>query len=204
MDDAPTCPNCGYGFPALARSTRMFDCPSCGTTLFREADALAPMGDHGVMHEAPMLIGLHDRVDLPGGPVEVIGHVRFDYGRGWWDELWALDGNGDGVWISLDEGDVAVERPAPAPKGLRDGALPGIGFKLSAGGIDYTVTEADRATCAAFRGELPELMEIGEVHDFIDATGPGGAILSGEMWDGGSAWFLGQWLDPFAIRVTRA
>ena len=35
-----SCPNCGFGFTGLQRSTRMFDCPSCDTTLFRAADAL--------------------------------------------------------------------------------------------------------------------------------------------------------------------
>ena len=56
-----SCPNCGYGFENLRKSTRMFDCPSCDTTLFRESDALAPMGFEPLVaaeHRLPMLTSM--------------------------------------------------------------------------------------------------------------------------------------------------
>jgi len=59
----------------------------------------------------------------------------------------------------------------------------------------------DQARATAFRGELPERMQIGETHRFVNASGQGGELLSGEVWDGGESWFLGAWLDPFDLKV---
>jgi predicted nucleic acid-binding Zn-ribbon protein len=200
-DLAPTCPNCGHGFAALRRSTRMFDCPSCGTTLFRENDALAPIGNHGEMHTTPMLFGLGDRVEAGGEVFEIVGHARFDYGRGVWDEMWGLDANGDGVWLSVDEGDVALQRAFAPGSGPRQPDPMPVGHDFIYQGRPYTVTEADTATCTAIRGEFPEKLEVGERYRFVNAAGREGALLSGEFWDGGHDWFEGVWLDPFTITV---
>ncbi len=203
-DTTLTCPNCGYGFAELQRATRMFDCPSCGTTLFRGDLALEPMGDHGEMHEMPMLFGLHDTIETGSERLTVIGHVRFDYGRGWWDEMWAIDGNGNGAWISIDEGDVVLQHPIAPDDQPRWKASPDLGSSFTFHGEPYTVTETDRGTAIAIRGELPEQLRVGEAHDFVNASGQRGGLISGEFWDGGRAWYEGYWLDPFEIRVERA
>jgi hypothetical protein len=204
MPDTPTCPNCGYGFPELRRATRMFDCPACGTTLFREADALAPVGDHGEMHAAPMLFGLGDTVSADGMTFLIIGHARFDYGRGFWDEMWAEDARGHGAWLSLDEGDVALQFPLIPEAAPRFLAPPPLGTAIDIGMDRYVVTESDAAALVAIRGEFPERLDIGERHRFVNASGNAGRILSGEFWEGGQAWFEGRWIDPFDVTVERA
>ncbi|WP_430450220.1 DUF4178 domain-containing protein [Rhodophyticola sp.] len=199
-----SCPNCGNGFDRLQKSMRMFDCPSCGTTLFREADALAPIGNHGEMHEVPMLLGLGDKLRVGRHVYRMVGHARFDYGRGWWDELWALDGSGNGAWISIDEGDVILQTALPEGQAPKWNGAPPLGSSFRVEGETYTVTEADTAACVAIRGEFPEVMEIGERHDFVNAAGDDGALISGEFWAGGRAWYRGRWLDPFDLKPDRA
>jgi hypothetical protein len=202
--DPVTCPNCGYGFEGLRKSTRMFDCPSCGTTLFREADALAPIGAHGEMHETPMLIGIGDTVLVGPNKFDVLGHLRFDYGRGTWDEFWCENRSGRGAWISVDEGDVVLQEPMPegaVRRGLQGQLRLGAGIRID--DEVYEITELDSAACIAFRGQLPERVTLGETHSFVNATGPEGALISGEFWDEGEAWFAGEWLDPFELRVER-
>lgn len=199
-----TCPNCGHGFEGLRKSTRMFDCPSCGTTLFREAQALNPIGNHGEMHDAPMLFGLGDTVDTGKGRYTVIGHTRFDYGRGWWDEMWAFGADGRGAWISIDEGDVVLQWPIAEGRAPQWQTAPELGSTFSLNGEGFTVTEIDEAVCVAIRGEFPERLVVGERHLFVNASGEDGTFLSGEFWEGGRAWFTGAWLDPWEIRVERA
>jgi hypothetical protein len=202
-DSHVTCPNCGYGFENLRKSTRMFDCPSCDTTLFRDEDALKPIGNNGEMHDFPMLFGLGDTVTVHGDRFTVLGHARYDYGRGTWDEFYAETGSGEGAWISVDEGDVVIQQPlagAPAPRPERP---PGIGESLEYGGYAYIVTEADTARCIAVRGQFPDLIEVDDAHDFVNASGGSGELLSGEFWDGGQQWFGGDWLDPFTLKVDR-
>jgi len=204
MSDAhATCPNCGYGFDNLRKSTRMFDCPSCDTTLFRDTDALKPVGNNGEMHAYEMLFGLNDTVTVDGKGYIIVGHARYDYGRGVWDEFYGEDSTGDGVWFSVDEGDVAVQVPYAGNAGPRQTDPLPVGSTFGYSGRDYTVTEADTATCIAVRGQFPELVQVGDAHYFINAAGPTGQLMSGEFWDGGHQWFDGMWLDPFTLKIAR-
>ena len=199
-----SCPNCGYGFDGLRKSTRMFDCPSCETTLFRKADALEPIGAHGVMHDTPLLIGIGDTVEALGSRWTVLGHVRYDYGRGFWDEFWAETSDGAGAWISIDEGDVVIQMPV-ARNAIRAGLAQELRVGVQVRVLDeiFTVTEMASAKAVAFRGQLPERMELGETHRFVNATGDDGRLLSGEVWDGGEGWSVGDWLDPFTLQIER-
>lgn len=50
---------------------------------------MSPIGNHGEMHETPMLVGIGDTVRACGGRYTVLCHIRYDYGRGIWDEATA-------------------------------------------------------------------------------------------------------------------
>jgi predicted nucleic-acid-binding Zn-ribbon protein len=202
-DTHVTCPNCGYGHDNIRKSTRMFDCPACGTTLFLEQDAVKPIGNSGEMHDYPMLFGIGDTVEALGASYIIQGHARYDYGRGTWDEFYGEDSTGQGAWFSIDEGDVVIQHAFDSGSGPRRDAPPAVGEKFSYKGKDYTVTEADHARCIAVRGQFPELIRVDDAHDFINAAGASGQLLSGEFWDGGRQWYEGDWLDPFTLEVRR-
>lgn len=202
-DTSVTCPNCGYGYENLRKSTRMFDCPSCGTTLFRDAGALAPMGNNGEMHDYEMLFGLGDSVTAEGITYIIVGHARYDYGRGTWDEMYGENSQGKGAWISIDEGDVAIQYPYEGDAGPRRSDPLDVGETVNHNGMVYTVTESSTAKCIAVRGQFPEMVQVGDKHSFVNATGPAGELLSGEFWKGGRRWFEGLWLDPFTLKISR-
>ena len=195
-----SCPNCGTEFAPEFATTRMMNCPSCGTSVFIDGEALRLAGEQGVMHDIPMLFGLGDRVTLEGQAWRPIGHARFSYGRGSWDEFWAIDAKGRGAWVSIDEGEVVVQDLLAEAQFPSDDAPPPVGGTVSYAGRSYRVTEVETATCEALRGELPEAMTVGERYDFANCTGPDGELLSGEFWPGGRAWYLGRWVDPFDVR----
>ena len=44
---------------------------------------------------------------------------------------------------------------------------------------------------------------MGERYSFVNAQSPDGVLLSGELWEGGQAWFVGFWFDPFEIEVRK-
>ena len=60
--------------------------------------------------------------------------------------------------------------------------------------------EAETATCQAVRGEFPEELEIGETHLYFDLSGTDGGIATFETWDGGEAWTIGRWIDPWDVQ----
>lgn len=200
------CPNCGDTITPHA-GVRMLTCPSCGTTLMAEDDVVTAAGDAGVMHDAPLLFGLGDHVTANGESFDILGHARFSYGTGWWDEFWALDGSGHPVWLSIDEGDVAIQRAVKPGKDAASAPLaqmPEMGQEISFNGEIYTVNEIDSAECIAIRGEFDEALEVGETYRFFNAVSDHGDLLSGEIWDGGALMFDGEWVDPFEVKVKRA
>jgi len=196
------CPKCGDEVGEALARFRMLNCPSCGTSLFLQDDRLTLAGELGVMHEVPLLFGLGDSVAIGGRAFTPVGHARYSYGRGTWDEFWALDASGSGGWISVDEGDVVVQRPLhrDAPDLTRP---PTLGSRISVRAGDFTVTEVEQATCVALRGNFSEVLQRGERYRFVNATGKKAAILSGEFGDGVVRWYLGDWVDAFAVKVTR-
>ena len=139
------------------------------------------------------------QIEVSGQLYLPVGQAQFDYGRGWWDEFWCIDAQGKGYWLSVDEGDYALERTLPRsawPKEFR----PALGATTEINGIAFRVTEAETATCSAVRGEFPEALAVGEAHLYFDLTGLDGEVATCERWDGGEAWSIGSWIDAWDVR----
>lgn len=200
--DAQRCPNCGASLPLRFAAVKMLDCESCGSACIVEDGALQFAGERGVMLEAPSLFRLQQPVRLLGTTYLPVGQLRFDYGAGWWDEYWCLDSSGgDGVWISADEGDYAIERELERKSWPDLGATTALvlGVKVRVGKQEYILSETDDAACVALRGALPESIKLGETHTYANFTTPQGELLSLERWPGGQGWHRGRWVDPFSI-----
>lgn len=198
-----SCPNCGDDItPTIARA-RLMACPSCGSSVLIENEAVRLAGSAGVMAEVPLLFDIGDTVICGKTKVELHGHARFSYGRGFWEEFWGLTPQGEPMWVSIDEGDIVVQRPVPARNYPRaqGGFRPG--RELTCQEKRYTVVELDEAECVAIRGSFDEELAVGERYSFVNAQSPDGVLLSGEFWEGGQAWFVGFWFDPFEIEVRK-
>lgn len=194
------CPNCGADLGPRLAAIRMTTCVSCGTSVILEDEAVRIAGTGGVMHDAPLLLGLGARARVAGRVWRVLGHARFSYGRGTWDEFWALPEDGlPGAWISVDEGEVVVQAPLPPEDWPKGAGEPALGAELRVRGRSFRATEVETATCEAVRGAFPEVILVGESHRFVNLSGERGDLLSGEFWPGGKAWSLGDWADPFEV-----
>lgn len=196
-----TCETCGASLPRRFDSARMVTCEHCGTTSVLQDGVFHKAGHGGELHSGPTLLGIGVRVDVQEKALLPVGHAQFDYGRGYWDEFWCLDDFGAGWWLSADEGAYALERELAKPDWPR-GFVPKLGESALLHGRPFVVTEAETATCSAVRGEFPEVLSVGESHLYFDLSSADGGIATYERWDGGEAWTLGRWIDPW--RVTRA
>ncbi len=200
--DRANCGNCGAELPARLATARMVTCDHCGTTSVLRDTAFEVAGTGGEMLDAPSLVRLGEHVNVGGLHLLPVGHARFSYGRGWWDEYWCVDGTGkDGLWLSADEGDYALERNLPREHWPRNPRLT-IGAKVHLRGDLFTVTEAETAECMAVRGEFPEELDVGESHLYFDLTGPDGRMATCERWDGGEGWSMGEWVDPWEVTAA--
>ena len=196
--DRPNCENCGAALPGRLAHARMITCTYCGTTSILRDRVFELAGFGGEMAKAPSLIELGHAVSADGLDILPVGHARFSYGRGWWDEFWCIDPIGNGLWLSVDEGDYALERTLDLhdyPKDFR----PSLGRAVQIKGQTYTVTEAETGTCLAVRGEFPEELEVGEAHLYFDLTGEDERMATYEKWNEGEGWSIGAWIDPWTV-----
>jgi hypothetical protein len=157
-------------------------------------------GSSGEMHDAPALLELGQSIRAKDVDYQIMGHARFDYGRGWWDEFW-VQGSDRDTWISVDEGDVVLQQILREIHCPKDTKPPMLGEHIIAEYRSYRVTEVGTATCIAVRGIFPEILNVGSVHHYVNCTGKHGHLLSGEFSDGSAEWYIGAWLDPFELMV---
>lgn len=199
MSDSFNCPNCGGEIERRVAHTKMVSCPYCDSTVMLEDEAVRLAGKQGVMAEEPSLFELGRPVEYEGESYMPIGKARFAYKNGWWDEYWALDGKGDGVWISVDEGDIAIEENLETDAEVDESALK-VGARITFEGETFRVTEADSATCEALRGEFPEEMSVGDTYRYYHLSGPKSRLVTLEFEDGEMYATEGLWIDPFQVR----
>ncbi len=197
-----TCPNCGDLLAPLLSFTKMIDCESCGTTVVLDGEVLRQAGTRGEMLDLPGMLKLDDMFRTPNGVYIIVGHIRLNYGPGWWDEFWCVAPDDAGIWLSADEGDYVFERALPRRH------WPTVtGKSVVFDGKDYQQSEKDDAICVGFRGQLPEEITIGEQHSYTNFISSDGAALSRETWiehgQTQEAWFAGEWLDPWDIELRK-
>ncbi len=196
------CPNCGAPIEARLTSTKMVDCSQCETTVLLADDGLTAMGKRGVMTDHPSLIRLHQPFRVGVEPFHPMGHARFSYGRGWWDEWWCDTANGM-RWVSVDEGDYAVEEPLEAELS-QDVSSFQVGQTVKVNTEVFRISERGMAVCEAVRGEFPELMRPGATYDYWHLSGVDGRLITVEVEGDEIDLHEGRWLDPFEIQVTAA
>ncbi len=199
MADDFNCPNCGGQLSRKVAHSKMVTCPYCESTVLLEDETVKLAGVGGVMADEPSLFVLGRAVEYQGESYMPIGQARFSYSSGWWDEIWALDGHGNGVWISVDEGDIAIERNHETDLKIDERKLK-LGARIEFEGEIFRVTEVDRGKCEALRGEFPEEMAVGDTYTYYHLSGARGSLITLEFEDGEMYVTEGQWIDPYEIR----
>lgn len=193
------CPQCGNELPLNFRHSKLVVCSHCSSTLFLEDEALRLAGQQSVLADLPSLVQLQLPFSYRNTTYLPVGHIRYRYSDGFWDEWWVLDGQGEGSWLSVDEGEFAFEQALTEPLDV----LQNVGFeRLKVGSYldQWLVTERDQAVCEGFRGELPEIIEVGETFDYVHLSGRNSELITLEFVDEGIQAYQGQWVNPFEIK----
>lgn len=196
------CPQCGDQQSLSFKHTKLTVCSSCGSTLFIEDEQVRLAGKQSVLVDYPSLIQLHHPFTYQRDSYQPVGHIRYTYELGYWDEWWVLDNTGEGKWLSVDEGDFVLERPISIQSGLPNLALLSLEQEYTILNQEWVITELDQAKCVGFTGELPEVIEVGETYDYAHLSGLNGELLTLEFPENQAVRsYMGQWLDPYSIKV---
>ena len=198
------CPNCGHQIPPAIKSAKMTTCDACTTTILLEDTGLRLAGEQGVLHDVPMICQLGDELKIDKGRYQILGHARFSYRRGTWDEFWASDKAGSPVWISVDEGDLILQRELSQEDWPKYRGSLRLGRNLRYKAESFRVDEDGTGTCVGLKGSFGHPLTVGETYRFLNLQGESGTVLSAEIAGKDTEWFIGRWIDPFEVEVKTA
>ncbi len=196
------CPSCGAPLSIKFRYSKLINCQHCNSDVILEDEALKLRGKSSVMAEYPSLLQLGLPFVHKKAEYYPVGRVRYQYSHGYWDEWWVLDNKGEGAWLSVDEGDMALEQAIELKQPILFPELK-LGQHIEIDGTHWLITEHDTAECIGLEGELPELIQVGEQMSYAHLSASKNRLLTLEMTTRGLLAYEGQWLDPFEISMEQ-
>lgn len=189
------CPQCGYPSPIYFKHTKLIKCASCGSSLFYEDESVRLAGKSSVLSSEPSLLTLRQPFLYKGNSYLPIGMIRYSYGRGTWEEWWIKGNNDKSLWLSIDEGDLVLERKIDTRMDIDIDSL-SIGDTVD--GV-WTVSEIDEGICEGFEGSLPKAVTVGDTHRYIHLSGSKSMLRTIEIDTSGIEIYEGYWISPFDI-----
>jgi DNA-directed RNA polymerase subunit RPC12/RpoP len=195
------CPQCGYSLPIYFNYTKIIECPSCKSTIFLGDEVAKVIGEASVLSPEPSLIKLHETFEYEKRRFLPIGKIRYRYDRGFWEEWLLKRDDNQAFWLSIDEGDFALEKEE---KKNFLGSIDIETLKVGKFIDDFLVSEMGFGECVGFEGELLEPIKIGQKHGYIHLSADAGKLITIEydLYDKTKQikLFKGEWIDPFLIK----
>jgi len=191
------CPQCGAALPLYFAHAKLAQCSSCGSSIFLDDEAARLAGDSSVLAPEPSLISLNKPFGYAGKSYFPMGMIRYSYGRGFWEEWWIKDSSEHEYWLSVDEGDMVLERLVENEDDPMLFESPSIGQGI---GSEWIITEIGRGVCEGFSGSLPRRTVKGEEHQYIHLSGYHARLKTIEIDPSGMRTYLGKWISPFDIK----
>ncbi|MDN5278296.1 MAG: hypothetical protein PWR01_2261 [Clostridiales bacterium] len=194
-----TCPSCGNIINQVTRSPQMVVCPACNSTHLLTNGKMEDVGKSAILTDVPSIFEMYKTYKYTDWKFTPVGRVRYDYGDGYWDEWFVRSDNGKETWVSVDEGDIAIEHLVQKQLSLPTFDEIKVGGALMINRIRMTVVEKNTATMVGAQGEVPFKIVPNETYNYIDLLGPKRTAFTIEYQDGGIDCYKGIWVDPFEI-----
>ena len=190
------CPQCGDKLPLHFTYTKLAQCYSCGSHIFLDDEGARLAGKQSVLSLEPSLIVLNQDFAYEHKVYTPVGHIRYKFKRYIWDEWWIVDRNGNGYWLSVDDGDYVLEKEISFNLPIYSNKE----IKLDQEIKGWSVTEIGEGECLGYEGELPEILEIGEKHHYAQLSKSHGEMMTVEFFGKTKKLYSGKWLDAYGIR----
>ena len=196
------CPACGALLDARLKYSKLIVCAYCQMAIFLEDEAAKVAGKMSVLTNQPSLLSLGRRFSYRQLNFVPIGRIRYAYPNGIWEEWWVLGDDGIPYWVSVDEGDVAIETKIEVKSKLPPFTEIFLGQEININGEPARVTEKNTCKCDGAQGELPFHIKPDESRNYADLTGQGSDHYTLEDSSDGIECFKGKWVDPFEVKAA--
>ncbi len=183
MSQTLHCPNCGGEHTIANPGIAMLVCHYCNTALYWDEDAVLNVGVQSILPEDDTRLHIGATGRILGEGFRVIGHVRYDHGRGHWDEWYLELDSSETAWVSEDGRRLSLERPLEASGASDDVEMLRVGGAVELGGTTFTVRELGEARCVGGQGQLPFTVLPEETYPYADIASIDGKHLATLEYD---------------------
>ena len=199
------CPACGGEVQIKITHCKLVSCDYCNSPLFLEDESVKNIGEQSSLADIPSILKLGFTFEHKKERFIPQGQIQYDYGDGIWEEWWVVTMEQKGFWVSIDEGDIAIQSLFDLSIADKT-ALPNfhhlkIGEKVNIENQSYKVTEKNSAVCLGIKGQLPKVILAGDAMDYIDLSSPKGGLISVVYDKNGLNMSKGSWIDPFELKA---
>jgi hypothetical protein len=177
------CPACGAANLVTNPGILMKVCDYCKSAIYWDKESALRAGRKSMDLPPSSRFRVGSSGKVTGRSFTVLGRLAYAYENGTWSEWFVEMEDGEIKWLSEDEGELFLESPVkltspvPSYEKLRPGTHI---FLNDRSGV---VEELGSARCLGGEGQIPFVVEIGEVYRYADGSGLDGSFSFGLEYD---------------------
>lgn len=199
--DQINCPSCGAGHDVKNPGLITFVCEYCGNAVYWDEGGIKDVGKQSILPEGFSRMYRGALGSLLNKRFEVLGRVRYSFGKGFWDEWYIEFEKGGTAWLSEDNHEFALETET---QNIRvpefDALYPG--YKIKSKDTAFIVEEIGYAECLGVEGDLPKMIQSGERYKYADGSSPDGRYTIGIEYDETPPTvFFGRWIKYASLKL---
>lgn len=200
-----SCPSCGAEVRLWNPASISVTCEFCDTISLLVDENWTDSGRQSRLSQgfSKLYVGCVFRIQARS--FQVLGRVRYSFGRGFWDEWYVQEDTGECHWVTEDEHEFALQQQIETPLDLQNAQHLEIGQQVSVSNIPCQILEVGQASCLGIEGELPRDIAPNEQYAYADGASLDGKYTVGiEFDDTIPTVFWGEWLSPNDIQCEES
>jgi hypothetical protein len=189
------CPSCGAAVNFQSKASVFAVCSFCKSTLVRQDMNLELVGKMADLQDdlTPFQIGTNGMFSK--ARFELVGRLRIAYNDGFWNEWYAIFGDGAEGWLAEAQGFYGFCRPIVDWQPPESSEL-SCGAHVTIGSIGaFVVEDSHRVHCIYSEGELPMNAVAGRQSLSVDLSDSDGRMATIEYARSETRVFAGEYLD---------
>lgn len=169
------CPSCAGPLEQKNPASKMICCPYCGQTSYILPDGLKMEGDKNLLADYGSVFELNTEVAVNNKRYMVTGHIRNNYGDGFWDEWLLTDSNDftNQFWMHEDEGEfILYSSQTETIEGLSFDQI-NVTSTINLKEFNVFIVEKNIYTINGYVGEIPYTAFKGNKVPYLDGIAVG-------------------------------
>ena len=201
-----SCPSCSAEHTLTDPSTISFVCEYCDNVIVWDEQGLKLSGKQSRLVEGFSRLYRGAMGEIAKQRFQVLGRIRYSFGRGFWDEWYLMLETGETIWLTEDNHEFSRQIELDHSNAFGHPSDYLIGDDIQIDGTVFRVQEIGKAKCLGIEGALPKGILPDEEYDYVDGSSLNGRQTFGLEYDGVHDGFpptlyVGTWLEPHEIKL---